>query len=175
MAAVPTIPTFTSSTVVPSSNLAALAAALTFAQNPPACALRQSAATTLTTAVWAAVNFDLSDEDNVNGHSTTVNNTRYTAQYAGWYMCSGGALFAANVTGTRQVRWAVNGTPYNGGLPVSVQQAVSTAASGTGVPAQTQRLFLNVGDFVELQAFQNSGGNLTVNNCLMSIVWAGVS
>lgn len=145
---------------------------INFLLAPPAAALRQSATTSLTTSVWGAIGFDTEDEDNVSGHDTVTNNSRYTAVYAGWYMCSGGINFAANATGQRGARWAVNGTAYNGGIGVLVPP---NASGATAISATTQRLFLNVGDYVELQGFQSSGGGLNAGSSVMSILWAGNS
>lgn len=128
--------------------------------NPPIAELRQTAAQSLPNNTWTGVIFDLedvdTDVDGVGGHSTVSNRHRYTARYPGWYQCSGGVGFATNTTGIRGVRWAVNGT----GLSGNQATAAPTTGAVASVPARTKYIYLDEGDFVELQAFQSSGGAL---------------
>jgi hypothetical protein len=135
---------------------------LLFLMNKPAAELRQTVAQSLANNTWTSLTFDVEDLDNdpsgTGGHSTSVNTSRYTAVYAGWYVVGGCAAFVANATGIRGHRWAVNGNPLNG--ESTLVQAVSVGGSNTDVPASAARLYLNVGDYVEAQAIQGSGGAL---------------
>lgn len=146
-----------------------------FGLNPPHAELRQTVAQTLTTGVTAAVTFDVEDVDEpaaAGGHSTSSNTSRYTAQYAGWYLVGGGVGFAANATGQRAAVWAVNGALLNG----SQVMEQATSASNNKVGARTKLVYLNVGDYVELHAQQTSGGNLNTavtasEQSSMSVLW----
>lgn len=131
------------------TDVAALAA-------PPIAVLRQTVAQTLTNGTFTALTFTTEDIDTANGHSTSTNTSRYTCQVAGKYMLTGGVTFASNGTGARYARWRVNGADVSGGgtsMPgISGDQAL--------LPARTVIVALNVGDYVELWAYQGSGGNL---------------
>jgi hypothetical protein len=77
-------------------------------------------------------------------------------------------------TAQRGARWAVNGTAVNAGQV----QLQAPSAGSADIPACGRLIFLNVGDYVELFGFQNSGGALntavaTSEQSQMSIVWEG--
>jgi hypothetical protein len=52
----------------------------------------------LTAATWTAITMTAEDQDNINGHSTSTNTSRYTPNVAGEYECSG--MISANGTTT---------------------------------------------------------------------------
>lgn len=143
---------------------------------PPRAELRQLTAQTLTTGVWTSITFDAEDLDDnfvhTAQHDTVTNNSRFTAVYPGWYHCAGGVSFAANVTGRRGCRWAVNGVGLNG-----CEVLLAPTPSGVcQVPARGKLVFLNFNDYVEIQGFQESGGNLLTSivpgqQSNASIVW----
>lgn len=127
--------------------------------NTPVARLRQTATQTLTSGTYAPVTLTTEDYDSHTGHSTSVNTSRYTVQsgWAGVYRLSGGVAFAANATGSRGCRWLKNGSP----LPSSgVMLPNNGATTASRIPAQTISVDLAVGDYVELDAFQDRGGNL---------------
>lgn len=151
---------------------------IAFLQNKPAARLRQTVAQILTTATYASITFtteDFDDDpDGVGGHDNAVNTSRYTARYAGWYRLGGAVNFTSNATGIRACRWTVNGTAVN--ASESIGQSVSVGGFGSSAVARAEHVFLNVGDYVELQGRQDSGGNLNtdVNAAAMSsmsIAW----
>ena len=122
----------------------------------PLAVLRNTVSQTVSSATWASLLMNTEDADTAGGHSTSSNTSRYTAVYPGWYRHSGLYSPAANATGRRGTRWAVNGTA------VASSQAMvqATSASETSVTAITKLIFLAVNDYSELQAFQESGGSL---------------
>lgn len=122
----------------------------------PAFEGRQSTTQNLTTATWTTVTMDAEDLDSAGGHSTVTNNSRYTAQYAGWYQVGGAAAINTSATGMRATRWMVNGSVLN----ASQITDQGVASFPHNVPARAKHVFLNVGDYLELQAYQNSGGTL---------------
>ena len=127
---------------------------------PPLFLGRQTVAQTLTTGTFTAVTFDAEDVDSAGGHSTSVNTSRYTAQYTGWYWPGGGVGFAANTTGRRNSEWRTNGATVISG---SGFYASANAGAGNVVKIGTISLpiFLNATtDYLEMLALQDSGGNL---------------
>lgn len=160
MPAVPTAPTFADSVPLPSSSLNQLRDMLNFLASPPIAELRQIVVQTLTTGVGAAVTFTSegvdTDVDGTGGHSTSSNTSRYTARYPGWYQVSGVVAFAGNVTGRRICWWTINGVSAN-----ATQLGFGPIATGDQeIPARTAHVYLAAGDYLELIAYQESGGNL---------------
>ena len=163
MAVVPVLPPVVAGGVYPSSSVSALVVAVFYAMNPPRFQVRQTVAQSLANNVWTSLNFDVEDVDDdpshIGGHSTSVNTSRFTAVYPGWYRMGGCSSNDANVTGIRGARWAVNGSALNiGGTVMN-----ATTASIVVIPAPADLVFLNVGDYVELQGLQTSGGALNVS------------
>jgi len=146
--------------------------ALNFLLNPPICNATQNTLQTLTTAVWTALTLDATVVDSYGGHSNSTNNSRYTAQVAGWYMAFAAACFASNATGWRGVRLAKNGTAFAGA-------ATEVGTNPTGVctiASPSAIVFLNAGDYLEAYGFQNSGGNLATSvnsdaDCSLTVAW----
>jgi hypothetical protein len=130
--------------------------ALSFLLNPPLLRVAQSAVQSLATGVWTSITFDATVIDTYGMHSNSTNNTRAVAIVPGWYWPSGVVAFAANSTSTRGARFAVNGTPVQG----SAQFGPPTATGSLAYAAVSLPLFLNAGDYVELQASQATGGAL---------------
>lgn len=163
MAIVPILPTVTGGAVYPSSSPSALVAAALFAQKPPMADLLQIVAQSLTTATFTSLTFTSAavDQDYLGGtgHSNSTNTSRYTANYAGWYEISGGPAFAVNATGNRGCRWAINGAAVTG----TYVFVGAIATLDEAIPARTRMVYLNVGDYVELQGYQSSGGALNTS------------
>ena len=97
--------------------------------------------------------------DSDNGHSTVTNTSRYTCQTAGLYYVSGSVCFnATNANGSRTLNIFVNGA---GQVGAGVQAAPSPA-NGASVFSSTL-VQLNVGDYVELACWQNSGSSINTS------------
>lgn len=143
----------------------------TFLANPPIFVGVQSSVQSTSTGGWTTLTFDAETVDTYNGHSTSVNTSRYTAQRAGWYRVTGTASFAANSTGSRGCRISKNGTVITGS-----GQLVGAGTLGCTVSCASTIVQLAVGDYVELSAGQNSGGSLSTSNsaesaCTMTLEW----
>lgn len=149
---------------------------LTYLGGPPMAQLRQTGAQSLTNGVGTAVTFDTEDLDNFNGHDTTTNTSRYTCQAAGWYQVSGGVCFAANATGRRGGWWLKNGSVVAGS-----ESIVPAHASTVDTPLRTIIVSLAVADYVELAAFQDSGGALNTSvaaaqqHPMMTVRWVALT
>lgn len=152
---VPVPRTFTVSEVESAAFLNSIRDALNFLTNRPRAALYQATAQSVANATWAATTFDQTLFDNYGGHSNSSNNSRYTAQVAGWYsLRCGGGWATGSAGGGRGSGIYKNGAFYTAGAAV---------AGSTNVIASTpvsKDVFLAVGDYVELFVWQNSGGAL---------------
>lgn len=160
MPVVPTAPTI-SSGVVTSSQFDQIRDAVRFSLNPPIAELKQttlqSVANSPSNAVITFGAEDVDDDvDGVGGHSTSVDTSRYTARYPGWYQVSGHVSWAGNATGRRWTWFRVNGVNVEG----SQVARAATSASDISVPAVTKQVYLSIGDYVELVAMQDSGAAL---------------
>ncbi|MEV0660122.1 hypothetical protein ACIBI3_02385 [Actinomadura luteofluorescens] len=135
----------------------------------------RSTTQTLNSGAWTSIQMTGGSIDNYDGHSTSVNNTRYTAPRAGLYFVYGLAAVneAAGATGYRASRLAVNGTTFYAGTSC---EPASTSL-GTAVPA-CAHIRLNAGDYVELQ-MRPQGNNVTVksgtgDSSRLIVVWRGL-
>ena len=128
------------------------AGALDFAQ------LIQIVAQSLTNVTWTAVTFTSEGVDAAGGHSNVTNPSRYTAAHTGWYQVNGGVAFAFNATGVRACRLAVNGTALAG----MSRDAAAVLVYGNAVTI-SRLVYLTAGQYIELQAFQSSGGALNTS------------
>lgn len=154
------------------TNEALLMAQANFLFNPPIFTGYQSAAQSIANATFVSLGFDTNEVDTYSGHSTVTNNTRYTAQVAGWYEVTGMICFTTNNAGERRGQFMKNGSAIIASQPVGV----STAVSSSGLVMPARKVSLIVGDYVEMQAWQNSGGALNTGAggttcCFMSIHW----
>lgn len=122
----------------------------------PACSCSDASGQTLTTATATILNCGAESLDNDAMHSTVTNNSRITAQTAGRYLFVCTVEFAANTTGIRQVFFK------KGGATVLQGFRQNATSSFNAIFQATQVIVLAVGEYIELEAYQSSGGNL---NC----------
>jgi len=171
---VPTVPTFTSD-VLPTTSLNLLSAAVSFLREPPIAEMYSAVNQSLTTGTWTSLLFELEIVDSVDGHSTSVNTSRYIAVYTGRYKVSGLSSYASNATGQRGTRLVVNGVAQAG-----AQTSVPPVnGSQTEIGSGSHWVYLNVSDYVEVQGFQSSGGALNTGASAgwtpsMTVGWGSV-
>lgn len=128
--------------------------------DPPCFTVYQNSATTsIPNSTWTTLGYDaqlvLSSH---GGHSTSVNNTRYTCPVDGVYELSGKVSFDNSTVGRRQTRWILNGSA------IAASELVLPPASGAPMmPVASIRVRLVVGDYVEMQTSQDSGGTRTTS------------
>ena len=123
------------------------------------CSLTKSANQSISNTTNTAITFDTELEDTDSFHSTVTNTSRITipAGKAGFYLISGQINYASNATGVR------HGNIYkNGSLLSAAWLMGATNGDWTG-GSVSQIVELAVNDYVELFAYQNSGGNLNIN------------
>jgi hypothetical protein len=138
--------------------------------NPPMAMLYQTTAQPIPNAAFTAITWDTEVVDTHNGHDLVTNPSRYTAPVAGWYHVEGQVSWAPNATGRRIVSFFVNGAElgYLRGESVPTATAASSAASDS-----SGKVFLNVGDYIEVRAFQSSTAalNTAVTPTNLHIMW----
>jgi len=118
--------------------------------------LDQSIGAGTTTAVsFDSERFDTSDLHGVAVCSAANDKCRLYAPVAGLYLATGHAVWASNATGFRilQIR-------LNGGLPLASDHRLATAGATSHSVATVTRLTAT--DYVDLAAWQNSGGSLNI-------------
>lgn len=116
-----------------------------------------SANITLTNNVASALNFNSEEWDTENIHSTSSNTSRLTCITAGIYLATGMVWFTANANGQRNIYVVKNGTTY-----VAQANESTPTSSASAILNVSVEVALEVDDYVELYAYQNSGDNLDV-------------
>lgn len=129
------------------------------ARNKPHCRVYNSAAQSIPDVTHTAITFDTERVDVGGLHSTVSNTSRITVPSGGdgWYSIGGGLEYAAvNTTGIRQAEIKLNGSTI-----IAIQQVpAANIVQQCNVSCFWQ---LAAGDYVELVAFQSSGGALNVD------------
>jgi hypothetical protein len=120
------------------------------------CRIFMTAATTsIANSTNTTVSFDTEEYDTDGYHSTTVNNSRITipAGKGGYYLVIATTDFAQNSTGARGNSIKINGTEkgYTAITPNTTEGAVYN---------NSVIVSLSVGDYIEMQVRQTSGGAL---------------
>lgn len=144
-----------------------------FQLSPPILKIRQTIAQSIPNNANTPLNYDTEEVDSSGMHSTVTNTSRATAVYPGWYWGAGCYTAAASAAGIRTLQWAINGAVQNG---MGSDYTTIGAGASNRLGAIGGMWFLNVGDYLELSAFQNSGGALntavsTVEQSTMSLHW----
>lgn len=89
-------------------------------------------------------------------HDNATNNSRLTCKTAGVYDIGANVRFASNATGMRSLRLRLNGV-------TDIAEENRTALSGVAtVFIVFTEYLLAVNDYIEVSAFQNSGGSLNI-------------
>lgn len=142
----------------------------------PLCIVRQTVAQSIPNTGGTAITFDTEDIDRDGMHSTVTNTSRLTAQTAGYYSAYGLAAYASNATGSRAAILSINGTGV--AARAAFTAAITGVAIGNGVGISTM-VYLNVGDYLELLARQDSGGALNTGvvspQSALSVRWVSTA
>lgn len=122
-------------------------------------AVYRTTAQTLNNGVGTIINWTSEYFDSDGFHDNTTNNTRLTVPTgkAGKYVVINNILYNANATGIRSSAIRKNGTTYVGSFDASICGAGTNQST-----LVTTVLDLAVGDYVEIDAIQTSGGNLNI-------------
>jgi hypothetical protein len=116
-----------------------------------------TASISLANGAGTALTFDTERFDVGGFHSTSVNTGRLTIPVAGTYLVGANVQYAANATGVRQGYIRLNGTTV---LVANLVPAVTGGVVTEQVLVTMYNFAAN--DYVELVAFQNSGGALNL-------------
>jgi hypothetical protein len=171
---VPITPTFTAGQKLTSANLNQMSSVLSYLSTPPQCSAYQSAAQSPANTAWTVVTLDAELFDVANNydggsdspmHDNVTNSSRIYVRTPGKYEISGQVVFSSNATGSRQASIRINSnsdtTLATGSEAIgNKQSAVSGLA--TSVPFPVVIVPLVAGDYIELFAWQNSGGALAL-------------
>ncbi len=126
----------------------------------PLAHLRQTAAQSIPNGAVTPILWDTEDLDRDNGHSTVTNTSRYTAQTPGYYWTSYTLPWAASAAGRRYGRLRTNGTDTSANALSYSAQTTPGAALAGGVTGGGVQYLNGTTDYIELCAFQDSGGAL---------------
>lgn len=120
--------------------------------------VKATADQSIANSTYTAITWDSEYYDTNTFHSNVTNTSRFTipAGKAGYYAIIGRLDYAANSTGNRRISVYKNGTLVQGNSFVA-------PAGGFEISNAIQTILsLAVGDYVEIYAWQNSGGSLTL-------------
>lgn len=122
----------------------------------PMCRVYHNANQDVQHNTWTALNLNTEHFDTDTIHDTGVNITRLTCKTEGKYLIAGCWFMAANGTGVREIAIRLNGSVY-------IAAHLMPADGSLGNAASIATLFgLQVNDYVELMAYQDCGGPLTI-------------
>lgn len=121
-----------------------------------ACLVKKTAVQSLANNTTTKVTFDAETYDTDTMHDNVTNNTRITFTQGGRYAVSVSIEFAAHATGYRFVDVFLNNTST---LATDSRGAVTTDLSACTINFDYEFL---AGDYIEVRAWQNSGGALDV-------------
>jgi hypothetical protein len=162
MAAVPSVPGFVTGEDPSIAKLNQLAYCVLFLNTLQTAGQFTNTGQTVTTSTNTALTLTrVTDRD---GAWTSAHPTRYTAQTPGYFQCDAVAAFASNGTGARSAWFQVttgSGNPGGAGLTQVYGYTAQNPPSGVNRICLTELSpYLYAGDYVEVYAFQSSGGNL---------------
>lgn len=124
----------------------------------------QSTNQALTTSTYEAITFDSEHFDSNTMHSTSTATSRVKCNSDGLYLVVFKVQFETNTTGVRRIQLRENAAASStGGTARGIWNGPGLTSEDT-VIAGTRLLRLNDTDYVELFAWQSSGGNLDVES-----------
>lgn len=113
---------------------------------------------TLSNNSWTVVPFNNEEWDTDSMHESVTHPSRLTVSTTGFYLLDVTAWFTANAAGYRYIQVVKNGVAVNSS-PL-LYEGRSPSAAGTSIIAASGMCQLTAADYIELYAYQNSGGNL---------------
>lgn len=138
----------------------------------PVCAVGMSGSINVADSSAVLVTFDTELFDRMNMHSTSSNSQRVNIKVAGNYLVNAQLTWDTNTAGTLRT---VSGATNVGGSSLTAGM-VNIPADNTSI-GLTQNfsgvaLYMKPGDFIFLNAFQDSGGTRTITGVL-TVIWIG--
>lgn len=125
----------------------------------PGVAVYNNAVLPTVSGVWKPVTCNSERSDIYGYHSLIANTERLTVPtgYAGWHTIDGGLAFDVNAVGLRAAGIMLNGVTW-----LKLQNFAAAGGGWSTFISVATSYYLNVGDFVELQGIQLSGGPLNI-------------
>jgi hypothetical protein len=122
------------------------------------CLATRASNQTISNATFVAIAFTSEDFDTDGFHDNSTNNTRLTipAGKGGYYWVYGSFMYAPNATGRRDIYIFKNTTLSKFHVFPATSSTIANSVSIGAV------INLAAGDYVTLQAYQESGGNLDI-------------
>ncbi len=138
---------------------------------PPAVSAYKTTSSNVPNSAWTTLALDTEYWDTHGFHDLVANNSRLTvpAGFDGLYACEAQINFDGNAAGSSRSMAVL----IDGWLSVVLEQVAPSAAAtvlGASVPGG---LRLAAGQYVELQAKQNSGGSLAISSRWLALTWLG--
>ena len=115
-----------------------------------------SADETIADSTFTTLTFDTNRYDTAGMHSTSTNTPRLTAPISGVYAVTANVRWTANATGFRDLDFE-KGPNFEGG-----SQITAASASVDAPQSVTTQLRLAAGDYLTVDVYQTSGGDLAV-------------
>ncbi|MCC6743434.1 MAG: hypothetical protein IT175_06200 [Acidobacteria bacterium] len=140
---------------------------LRFLHTPPACVLERDANQNIAYATDTAITFTTETADTDGMHSNVSNTSRITFQTAGRYFTSGLMGYAQNLTSARRAYIYKNGTTFQ------VSENMPDTADGLAYLNPHTTDYYTASTYVELMAYQLSGGTLAVTVATFAASWVG--
>jgi hypothetical protein len=119
------------------------------------CKAYNSTTQSITTATLTALTFNTEEYDTSSFHSTSSNTSRMVVPTTGYYRLTG-YFYMASGTGQKICQFYKNGTT------TLRSQALFTSAAGGVI--NTTVVQLTAADYVEVRAYQNSGGSVNAGD-----------
>lgn len=132
--------------------------AVIYNMDPIVARVSRNSSQSINNNLWTALGFNTEDFDTDSFHDNSTNNTRLTAQRDGYYRVNGNVTFASDSTGIRGLAIKLNGS-------TTKELIRENAVVGAAHALDTSSLIdMAKDDYVELEAYQNSGGSLNVQS-----------
>ena len=119
------------------------------------CTLTGNGTQSIPGSTWTSLNWNDELSDPCGLHSTSSNNNTAYIKTAGWYEVDSRVPFAANATGDRRLRITKNGNAMDRTTVIQAPGASISCSVSTRI-----RAYLAPGDYVAIEAYQDSGGSL---------------
>jgi hypothetical protein len=148
--------TFTAGQTLTAASMNALSGNDGFLYTPPMVRLTRTGTGNANNATWTSVTYDGGASFDTDSMYSSGAQTRITINTAGIYLVIGGIGFASNATGFRGARLIVSGATV-----IAIDSRPPVNGDTTIITLSTLYEF-TAGQYVECQAFQSSGGVLSV-------------
>jgi hypothetical protein len=160
--AIPTVRDWTATEIVTEAKLDEISTALNFLLAPPRCYAYKTANGSLAHATWDALSLNAEAYDSGGIHDNASNNSRLVAPETGLYEVKGNITYDINTNGLRGLNIRKNAASVQtAGTSLIMLTPDANGTSETRVSSSVDHQ-MTAGDYLEIFAYQNSGGGLAV-------------